>query len=299
MRETGPLVSILLPTYNSERYIRQALDSLLSQSHSNIEVVISDDASSDETVKILSEYKEQHPQLVKLFVQEKNLGVTRNCNFILKRCSGEFILFFAGDDFLYRNCISDSVLALQEGGHTMAFHNHDFVDEYSKKMRRGDKRYRGHVGDIYKLIERGVYVKCNAMMARASDIPDEGYDETLQYSSDFDLVFRTLGHLNSYVFIDEPLSAYRKHRESLTVSKRNVCLLDSSEVYLRLMKKYPRYSFFISRLISNSFRSSRFSNLDGYSYKDWLVAAIGAFPFNISAWFGLLVYAASLAKVRL
>jgi glycosyltransferase involved in cell wall biosynthesis len=299
MIETEPLVSVLLPTYNSERYIRQALDSLLSQSYPNIELVISDDASSDQTPKILAEYKAQYPKSIKLFFQENNLGVTRNCNFVLQRCSGEFILFFAGDDILYKNCISDSVAAIENGDHAMAFHNHDFVDEFSEKMRHGDKQYNSHVGDIFRLIKRGVYVKCNGMMARTSYIPEEGYDETLLYSSDFDFMFKILGDGNSYVYIGESLSAYRKHNKSLTVSKRNVCLLDSSEVYLRLMKKYPTYSFFISKLVSNSFRSSRFSNVGGYDYKDWLVAAIGVFPFNIQAWVALLTYAVSMSKMKL
>lgn len=299
MRDAEPLVSVLLPTFNSERYIRQALDSLLSQSYPNVELVISDDASSDKTTKILSEYKAQYPKSIKLFFQERNLGVTRNCNFILQRCSGEFILFFAGDDLLYKNCISDSVSAIEKGDHAMVFHNHDFVDEFSAKMRRGDKQFKSHVGDIFRLIKRGVYVKCNGMMARASKIPKDGYDETLRYSSDFDFVFKILGDSNSYVFIGKSLSAYRKHMKSLTVSKRNVCLLDSSEVYLRLMKKYPTHSFFISKLVSNSFRSSRFSNVGGYDYKDWLIAAIGVFPLNIPAWVALLTYTISMAKMRL
>lgn len=299
MTEKSPLVSILLPTYNSERYIREALDSLLSQSYPNLEVVISDDASSDGTQEILREYEEQFPGIIRLYLQEKNLGVTRNCNFILTRCRGEFILFFAGDDFLYKNCISESVAAMQDGGYAMAFHNHDFVDEFSKKIRHKDKRYKGHTANLFRLIKTGVYVKCNGMMARTKHLPEQGYDESLKYSSDFDFVFRILGSDNSYIFIEQSLSAYRKHSESLTVRKRNVCLLDSSEVYLRLIKKYPKHSFFISRHVSNAFRSSRFSNANGYEYRDWLVASIGIFQFNISAWVALCVHALSFGKVKL
>jgi glycosyltransferase involved in cell wall biosynthesis len=296
---TEPLVSVLLPTYNSERYIRQALDSVLSQSYPNIELVISDDASSDRTPEIVAEYQMRYPEVIKLFLQEKNLGVTRNCNFILQHCSGDHIVFFAGDDLLYENCVADSVAAIEKGGHAMVFHSNDFVDEHSKRIKQESKHYPFHVGDVVSLIKAGVYVKCNGMMARASCIPKEGYDESLRYSSDFDFVFRVLGRDNSYIYVGEALSAYRKHEESLTVKSRSVCLLDSSEVYLRLMKQHPRYSFYISRLVSDSFRSSRFSSVGGYNYKDWLVAAIGVFPFNISAWGALVIYSVSLARVRL
>ncbi|MBL1272299.1 MAG: glycosyltransferase [Oceanospirillales bacterium] len=299
MMVTEPLVSVLLPTYNSERYIRQALDSVLSQSYLNIELVISDDASSDRTPKILAEYQSRYPDVIKLFLQEKNLGVTRNCNFILQRCRGDHIVFFAGDDLLYENCVSDLVTAIEDGGHAMVFHRHDFIDKYSEKMEQRGKHYPSHVGDIARLIKAGVYVKCNGMMARASCLPEEGYDESLRYSSDFDFVFRILGRYNSYIYVGEALSAYRKHKESLTVKNRNVCLMDTSEVYLRLMKQHPRYSFYISRLVSNSFRSSRFSRVGGYDYEDWLVAAIGVFPFNVAAWGALIIYYGSLARVRL
>ena len=299
MMLSKPLVSVLLPTYNSEKYIRKALDSVLSQSYPNVELVISDDASTDRTPEILTEYKARYPHAIKLFVQKQNLGVTRNCNFILRHCSGDHVLFFAGDDLLYENCVSDSVAAIEKDGHAMVFHNHDFVDENSEKIKYGDKHYPDHTGDLVRLIKSGVYVKCNGMMARASCIPGDGYDQSLQYSSDFDFVFRILGSVNSYCYVRRALSVYRKHKESLTVKNRNVCLLDSSEVYLRLMKRQPRYSFYISRLVSNSFRSSRFSSVGGYDYKDWLLAALGVFPFNPSAWGALVIYSITFAKVRL
>jgi len=294
-----PLVSVLLPTYNSESYIKQALDSVLTQSYQNIELVVSDDASTDKTQEILADYRERYPKIIKLFVQNKNLGVTSNCNYILQHCTGDYVLFFAGDDLLYENCIADSVEAIDDGNHAMVVHNHDFIDENSEILDRKDKVYPSHVGDIVKLIKAGMYIKCNGMMVRTSCIPEEGYDESLIYSSDFDFVFRVLGNDNSFNYVAKSLSAYRKHKESLTVKHRSVCLLDSAEVYLKLMKQYPKYSYFISRLVSNSFRSSRFSSVNGYTYNDWLIAAIGAFPLNFSAWGALFIYTLTVRRIQL
>tara|TARA_R110001583_G_scaffold25289_1_gene91634 strand:+ start:6987 stop:7886 length:900 start_codon:yes stop_codon:yes gene_type:complete len=299
MNVPKPLVSVLLPTYNSESYIKQALDSVLSQSYPSVQLVVSDDASTDKTQEILADYKARYPAAIKLFIQKKNLGVTPNCNFILQHCTGHYILFFAGDDLLYENCITDSVEAIEDGNHAMVFHNHDFIDECSEKLKRVGRLYPSHVGGIARLIKAGMYVKCNGMMVRTSCIPKGGYDESLRYSSDFDFVFRVLGSDNSFIYVAEPLSAYRKHMESLTVKYRGVCLLDSAEVYLKLMKQYPKYSFSISRLVSNSFRSSRFSSVNGYTYKDWLVAAIGAYPFNFIAWGALIISTITAHRVQL
>ena len=74
------LVSVHLLVYNAERFIEEALDSILSQDYPNFEVIIGDDASTDGTVEILKRYHAQYPDRIKLLLNSVNMGVTNNCN---------------------------------------------------------------------------------------------------------------------------------------------------------------------------------------------------------------------------
>jgi glycosyltransferase involved in cell wall biosynthesis len=92
-----PLVSIAMCTYNGEKYLTQQIDSLLQQTYTNIEIVITDDASADHTIKILQEYAQQHSR-IKFFVNEKNIGYNKNFERAITLCSGAYIAISDQDD---------------------------------------------------------------------------------------------------------------------------------------------------------------------------------------------------------
>lgn len=97
-----PKVTIAIPTYNRADFLRQALDSALAQSYPNIEVVVSDNASTDGTANLLASYCD--PRLVCLH-QERNLGMVTNWNACLSAASGDFFLLLSDDDLLYPSAI--------------------------------------------------------------------------------------------------------------------------------------------------------------------------------------------------
>lgn len=99
-----PLVSIGLPVYNGEKYIQQALDSLINQSYTNIEIIVSDNASNDKTNEILKKYQSQDDR-IKLFTQKTNIGPAPNYKFVLERSSGDFFMWAAHDDTWDKNWV--------------------------------------------------------------------------------------------------------------------------------------------------------------------------------------------------
>ncbi|MCE3227623.1 MAG: epsE 1 [Bacteroidetes bacterium] len=95
-----PLLSVCIITYNHEAYIRQALDSVLEQNITfSWEIIIADDYSSDNTREILHEYQRKYPGLIKLILQEKNIGPARNWIDLLNAPKGKYIAYFDGDDY--------------------------------------------------------------------------------------------------------------------------------------------------------------------------------------------------------
>ena len=109
-----PLVSIALCTWNGEAYLRQQLDSLLGQDYPNLEIMALDDASSDATFRILSEYAASHP-CIRVRRNPENLGLVRNFEECLRLCSGEFIALCDQDDVWLPHKISTLVAAIGDG----------------------------------------------------------------------------------------------------------------------------------------------------------------------------------------
>ncbi len=91
----SPLISVILPTYNGEKYITETLESVLNQTYKNLEIIITDDASTDGTVEIVKSYNDKR---IKLYINETNLGIGDNTNRALSLATGEFIMMQDHDD---------------------------------------------------------------------------------------------------------------------------------------------------------------------------------------------------------
>ena len=99
--------SIIMICYNQEQYIRQALDSVLSEKVKPYEIIIGDDCSKDGTRAILQEYNEKYPEIIKLVLNEKNLGIFANLNNVAPKATGDLIHFLSGDDWYKPNFLEN------------------------------------------------------------------------------------------------------------------------------------------------------------------------------------------------
>lgn len=107
-----PLVSIVLITYNSAKYVLETLESVKKQTWRNIELIISDDGSNDLTIKICTDWLKEnkhHFQQVHLITVAENTGIPKNCNRGLRATRGEWLKTISGDDILLPNCIADNM----------------------------------------------------------------------------------------------------------------------------------------------------------------------------------------------
>ncbi len=107
-KEYIPKVSIGMPVYNGEKYIRKAIDSLLAQTHSNFELIISDNASIDQTEMICLEYAQNNSR-IRYVRQRENRGATANFQFVLNEAVGEYFMWAADDDQWAPTFISECV----------------------------------------------------------------------------------------------------------------------------------------------------------------------------------------------
>jgi glycosyltransferase involved in cell wall biosynthesis len=141
--DAPPLVSIGVPLHNGERYLREALDSLLAQDYSNLEVVISDNASSDATQRICEEYAARDCRVAYHRV-DQNMGAIWNFNHVFELTRGEYFMWAAYDDLRAPRFVSACVDALKERPEAvMCCTLIDFIDEEGRPLQTGLVAYAG------------------------------------------------------------------------------------------------------------------------------------------------------------
>jgi glycosyltransferase involved in cell wall biosynthesis len=94
-----PKISVIILNYNFEKYIGECIESLLSQTLTPYEIIICDDCSPDNSWAVISKYQQRHPELVKAYRHERNIGISQNARFSFSKTSGELVSRLSGDDF--------------------------------------------------------------------------------------------------------------------------------------------------------------------------------------------------------
>lgn len=130
MQET---IDVLLATYNGEKYIKEQIDSILDQTYENIRLIISDDCSKDKTQEILKEY-EKKDNRIELYIQEKNLGVVKNIEFLLKQVKNKYYMLSDQDDIWLPEKIEKSLETLLENNADLVFGDLEVVNQDLKTM---------------------------------------------------------------------------------------------------------------------------------------------------------------------
>lgn len=134
-REKGPLVSILIPNYNYGRYLRRCLDSVMNQTYENIEVIIQDNASTDDSYQIILEYQQKFlnketEKYISAGRNKRNVGSDRNCAICASKAEGKYFMFLSSDDALKHTFVERCVKILENNPTvSMVMVHRDEIDE--------------------------------------------------------------------------------------------------------------------------------------------------------------------------
>lgn len=265
-----PLVSVCIPAYNNAAYIKETIDSVLNQTYQNIELIIADDQSKDNTVEVIKSIKDNR---IRLYENEKNLGMSGNWNHCLELCKGEFIKLICADDMLAKDAIEKEAKALIENPEVvMAESDTRFVD-LNGKFKGTYRRYHTKGVTDGKKIARAGFFSQNyfgaplANMFRRSVLEKvHGFDTNYYYILDYDLWIR-IACLGKVYIIHEPLNFFRVRNDSNT---GEVMAGGKKEAYVAehryLVEKYAKELHMSKFEIELSVLIRRLRNLAGFGF---------------------------------
>ena len=207
-----PLVSIALCTYNGERFLKKQIDSLLTQTYTNLQIIICDDASNDGTKAILETYRD--PRLTMIFNPE-NIGYIKNFEKAMHLCDGNFIALCDQDDIWKPDKIDTMLNNIDDA--LLLFCDSELIDEYDKPLHK-------KISDLRNLQNCNTlpgYVWSNCVWGHAILINKDLLTYTLPVPEgakhDIWLGF-TAACLGKIKYLPTPLTLYRQHTTSQTIT---------------------------------------------------------------------------------
>lgn len=240
-----PKVSVLIVTYNQEQFVNETLRSAIDQDYKNLEVVVSDDGSSDGTSKIINEYAKRYPLRVKAITNDQNLGITGNSNRALRQCTGEFIALQGGDDIFLPDKISMQVKWFSESGkRVLCYHDAEVFESSTNEKICNYSEMAPLISGIgpEALIERMRLGAATTVMVRTSSIPEYGFDIRLPMVSDWKFQIDCLLNGGEYGFIDGVYARYRRHGGNSRLKASKQYYADCLMTTYIVEKEYTKYA---------------------------------------------------------
>ena len=219
-----PLVSIIIPTFDRPRYLQEAIEAVLAQTYSNIEVLIFDNGTLDETLAVAGDAARRDPR-VRFQRNERNLGMSANFNALAQAARGEFLVAIGDDDRLAAR-VCEPIGRRDASGVDVAFSNHYLINAEGTRLEPESHEYTRHYGR--DTIPAGVLenadaaawrqsIPMSASLLRTADLQRLRFREDLN-TPDVEFFIRLALQGARFIFVPEYLMEYRVHLGAMTAS---------------------------------------------------------------------------------
>jgi len=211
-------VTVYIPSKSYGKYLKQAIESVLSQTLQEWEILIICDGAVDETEQIADEYKDKYPEKIKVFKNDEPKGLQACANLALKEAKGEYIMRLDADDYLDENALLIMAHYLDKNKEkALVYPNYIYIDEKGSIL---DVDIRKRIGDEAKLLDLPAHGACT--MIRKNVLEElGGYSEEYDVQDGYDLWLKVI---NKYPVgnVTTPLFYYRQHGESATKNQDKI-----------------------------------------------------------------------------
>jgi glycosyltransferase involved in cell wall biosynthesis len=212
-----PKVGIGVISYNSEKYIAECMDCLLSQSYDKLKIIVCDDHSSDDSPMILAAYAKNNPKLIQLVINQENIGIQGNCNKCLHALDTPYATLIAGDDIWRKDKILLEIKTIKEKESRWAYSQLGNIDSDSTIIDEISSHSRGYFDQI-QLLKAILSHKVRVFnwLAEKSFIEEVGFlNENFKYVGDWEFNVLLVAK-EMPAFVPSTTVYYRQHSESIT-----------------------------------------------------------------------------------
>ena len=241
-KSAKPRVSLFIISYNQKDFIAEAIESAVNQNYENLEIIISDDGSTDGTAEIIAQWQSRYPERLVALLNRDNVGITRNCNRALRSCSGDFIAMVGGDDVLLPGKIAAQVDWFEQDQYrVLCGHSVEVI------LADGSRSPNSSPSVVTEGVGPEVFIRHQtplhpaSAMVRANAIPPHGFDEAIPIASDLLFFIEVLSAGGKYGYVNGVYLKYRIHSANVSKIKWLEMFNDFERTYLIVADRYPKY----------------------------------------------------------
>ncbi|MFH1453394.1 MAG: glycosyltransferase [Armatimonadota bacterium] len=229
-----PKVSVIIPVYNAEKYIKRTIQSVLDQTYTDYEIIVVDDGSTDYSKEVLSSYGDK----VRYFYQ-KNSGVSAARNRAIREAKGEYIALLDQDDLWYSQRLEKQIALLDKRPDTgIVYADCNYIDAEDKVLLRLFEKGRSYSGKVFEQLAIDNFIPIPTVLIKKEILDKTGlFLEDYTFAEEYDLFLR-IARNHNVEFIDEVLAGYRIHDTNLSKDIEN-SLKEDIKVTEHIMDKYP------------------------------------------------------------
>jgi glycosyltransferase involved in cell wall biosynthesis len=218
--ERQPLVSVITAAYNNEQFLGEAIQSILAQTYPNFEMIVVDDASTDQTLVVARRYAAVDSR-VRVLANERRMGAAGARNRGVREARGEFIAILDADDVALPERLAITVPVLLDHPEAAVVGSGRIVIDEEGEFTTVERRLFGSQEEVRRALREGrAPVVHSSALVRASAMREVGgYDEFFRYAHDMDLWTR-LADRHEILVLPEPVVKYRVRRTSISMERR-------------------------------------------------------------------------------
>lgn len=250
---TEPLISVILPVYNMEKYLSRCLDSVLNNTYRNLEMLCIDDGSQDSSPEVLHRYEEADSRVI--VISKENGGVSSARNAGLKRATGEYVCFVDPDDYVHPQYFELLFRALQETGleisvcQPLAFDSEGIAETPAAYTFDSDALSLCSVAQVFKTENLMAY--CWGKLIHSDLVKELSFDENLGFAEDTVFFAEICKNetVNQAAVLSYPLYYYFQREGSAVKNADNPQFLRFSRAWIQQLQKSRRDDIYLDKAL--------------------------------------------------
>jgi glycosyltransferase involved in cell wall biosynthesis len=253
MKSDLPRVSVIIPNFNYAQYLEEAIESVLKQTHPDIEIIVVDDGSTDNSIEIANRYLDRITLISKV-----NGGVSSARNVGIKNSSGSFICFLDADDFWEKNKVELQLKKALEGNIGLIYSGILECDSKLFPVREIKPIFQGDCEEKYRFRPGSAVAILGTSTALISrDVLHEVgfFDSELNTSADWDFL-RRISKVTDFGYVDSPLVRYRRHASNMSSGSLARYYRDNEKALNKMVAEYAKFN--LRNSLINSYSKFRF-----------------------------------------